>query len=246
MVIQVVMPIGGKGTRFSKVGIYTPKPLIEVLGKPMFLRAIESVTAITPDVRFVFVIRHDQDHDYDLAEKIKKYLPESQIVVIDKESPGASTTVLAASELLDPELPLLVLDCDIAFESDNYAEKIQRAIEGEAAGVLLSFSSNDPRYSFAEIDSEGFVIQTAEKQRISSNALMGSYFFTKTSDFLAAAESLNRQALTATMPEYYMSLTFNYMLASGKKVLLAVGEFYCFGTPEELDHFLRTGKPISE
>jgi dTDP-glucose pyrophosphorylase len=245
MVIQVVVPIGGKGTRFLKAGIDTPKPLIDVLGKPMFLRAIESVTTFAPDARLIFVIRQDQNRNHHLSEKIKKHLPNAQVVVMEQESPGASTTVMAASALLDPDLPLLVLDCDIAFESENYAEKIKRAIAGEASGVLLSFYSTDARYSFAEIDSNGFVIQTAEKRTISTNALMGSYFFTKTSDFLDAAKSLNQEALTATMPEYYMSLTFNYLLAAGKKVSLASGKFYCFGTPEELNDFLQTGKPIS-
>lgn len=245
MAVQVVVPIGGKGTRFLNVGVTTPKPLIDVLGKPMFLRAVESVTAIEPDARIFLVIRHDQDREYQLAEQILKHLPDAEIVIMEYESPGASTTVLAARALLDPESPLLVLDCDIAFESNDYAKKIKRAINGEAAGVLISFQSNDPRYSFAQVDSKGFVTQTAEKQTISKNALMGSYFFSKTSYFFDAAQSLHNQALSASLPEYYMSLTFNYLLDTGKKVMLASGDFFSFGTPEELDSFLSTGKPIS-
>jgi hypothetical protein len=33
-------------------------------------------------------------------------------------------------------------------------------------------------------------------------------------------------------------------LESGKRVGLASGDFSCFGTPEELDSFPRTGRPV--
>lgn len=238
------MPIGGIGSRFSKAGISTPKPLIDVLGKPMFLRAIESVEALGFESTYIFVIRPDQDAEYALGETIRRFLPGSKIVVLTEESPGASSTVLAAKSLLNPLLPLLVLDCDIAFESENYKKKISEAMSGTASGVLLSFQSSDPRYSFAKTDDDGFVTETAEKTAISNQALMGSYFFTKAEDFIDAAEELNSLALSKTMPEYYMSLTFNYLLETGKKVTLAQGLFYCFGTPEELEQFLATGLPI--
>lgn len=245
MQLQVVMPIGGIGSRFSKVGIKTPKPLIDVLGKPMFLRAIQSVEALGFEATYIFVIRRDQDEEHDLGATIRQHLSGAKIVVLKEESPGASSTVLAASSLLNPSLPLLVLDCDIAFKSDNYRQKITQAIAGAASGVLLSFRSKDPRYSFAKTDAEGFVTQTAEKSAISDHALMGSYFFTRAEDFIDSAQSLNAIALSKSMPEYYMSLTFNFLISRGLKISLATGFFYCFGTPEELSNFIQTQEPVS-
>lgn len=245
MAMQVVMPIGGKGTRFLDAGIDIPKPLIDVLGKPMFLRSVESIAAIAPTARLIFVIRKDQNQAYKLGERIKTHLPTAEIVILQAESPGASSTVLAARDLLDPTEPLFVLDCDIAFDSEDYAEKIKLAMGGAAAGVLLSFKSHDPRYSFAKVDANGLVTETSEKRAISSNALMGIYFFTRASDFIRVATRLNQTALTEKMPEYYMSLTFNGLLGEGKKVLLASGNFFSFGTPEELGNYVLTGKPIS-
>lgn len=245
MELQVVMPIGGVGSRFAKVGIQTPKPLIDVRGMPMFFRAIRSVQALGFETEYIFVIREDQDAKFNLGRTITHHVPSAKIVVLKEESPGASSTVLAAKSLLDPALPLLVLDCDIAFESEEYKEKILEAIRGAADGVLLSFQSTEPRYSFARTDENGLVVETAEKVAISNNALMGAYFFTKARNFINAAEDLNRIALSSSMPEYYMSLTFNHLLNSGKRVSLARGDFYCFGTPEELDEYLKTGRPIA-
>jgi hypothetical protein len=43
------------------------------------------------------------------------------------------------------------------------------------------------------------------------------------------------------MPEYYMSLLYNILIADGKKIQAAtVDEFASFGTPEELDEYNQT------
>ena len=41
--LHIIMPMAGEGSRFRNAGWTTPKPLIELNGKPLFVRAIESV-----------------------------------------------------------------------------------------------------------------------------------------------------------------------------------------------------------
>lgn len=38
--LHIIMPMAGEGTRFLKEGWTTPKPLIELKGIPLFVRAI--------------------------------------------------------------------------------------------------------------------------------------------------------------------------------------------------------------
>ena len=111
-------------------------------------------------------------------------------------------------------------------------------------GLLLSFSSVLPRYSFAEVGPDGLVVRTAEKQAISSDALMGVYSFTTARVFLDAADRLMARQIDAAMPEYYVSLVFNELISSNRRVGLVRGDFYCFGTPEELAAFEATGAPV--
>ena len=118
------------------------------------------------------------------------------------------------------------------------------ATTGDVDGLLLSFASTDPRYSFAEVGPDGLVVRTAEKRAISAAALMGAYFFTRAGDFVRAGEQLVREQLSSAMPEYYVSLAFNTLLASGARIGLVHGDFYCFGTPEELAAFVETGAPV--
>lgn len=45
--------------------------------------------------------------------------------------------------------------------------------------MLVSFDSELPKYSYAEVDADMNVIRTAEKEVISHYALCGAYFFSK-------------------------------------------------------------------
>ena len=233
--LQILMPMGGLGQRFKNAGIDTPKPLIPVLGTPMFKLALAAYDDYKGDKKHLFVVRKDTDDAYGLTGQIREIVSDAQIKIMDRDTGGAVETCLLAEEFLDPELPLVIMDCDISFDAPDYFKKIKQAVEDQAYdGLLLSFTSTDPRYSFAQIDDDGMVVRTAEKVAISDHALMGAYFFTKAGTFLKAAHELVARQIDETMKEYYVSLIYNILLDEGKKVGLATGDFYCFGTPEEL------------
>jgi dTDP-glucose pyrophosphorylase len=237
--LQILMPMGGLGQRFRDAGYDTPKPLIDVNGTPMFHKALAAYDSYEGEKRHLFVIRKDTDDEYQLADQIRAILPDAQIKILDHNTQGAVETCLVAEDFIDPELPLVIMDCDISFEAGNYFELIKEAVTNNAYdGLLLSFKSNDPRYSFAEIDENNIVVRTAEKIAISNHALMGAYFFTRASSFLDAAHELVNRAISSEMKEYYVSLIYNILIDQHKKIGLAEGTFYCFGTPEELKQYL--------
>jgi NDP-sugar pyrophosphorylase family protein len=243
--LQVLMPMGGLGTRFRKVGVLTPKPLIEVDGLPMFQRALRSLGPWTGDKTVTVVVRADNDREHGLTQRVLAAEPSASIVLLDHDTRGAVETCLEARDHLDPDQPLVIMDCDIAFDSPEYFRVLQAAVEQrDVDGLLLSFHSTEPRYSFAEVGPDGRVVRTAEKQAISSDALMGVYSFTSARVFLEAAERLVERQIDAAMPEYYVSLVFNELIDAGRPVGLVRGDFYCFGTPEELARYEETGAPV--
>ena len=243
--LQVLVPMGGLGTRFRAVGVTTPKPLIEVDGVPMFQRAFASVFPWPGERSLTVVVRADDDAAHGLARHVLAAEPSARIVLLEENTRGAVETCLRARDRLDRDQPLVIMDCDIAFQSPEWFRALQRATEdGDVDALLLSFRSTEPRYSFAEVGEDGLVCRTAEKQAISSDALMGVYSFTRASVFLDAADRLMERQIGAEMPEYYVSLVFNELIAAGRRVGLVRGDFYCFGTPEELAAYLATGAPV--
>ncbi len=236
------MPMAGEGSRFLKEGWTIPKPLIELKGIPLFKRAIGSVAIADAPMKYSFIVRKEHIDKYRIDEQIKAILPEANIFFVEKTTRGAVETCLMAESAISEEDSIVVMDCDLEFRSEGYADNIKeilsRPIETVNGGLLVSFDSNDSRYSYAEVDENMIVIRTAEKEVISNHALCGAYFFSSAQGFLKAAHQLLDEPVF-TKPEYYVSLLYNYLLKDGETVRLSTMEmFNSYGTPEELKRFL--------
>jgi dTDP-glucose pyrophosphorylase len=235
--LQVLMPMGGLGSRFANAGYTTPKPLIEVDGKPMFMRALDSFRSV-PEVQHIFVIRKEHDEVYNLASEIRKQLPNAKISILDHDTGGAVETCLIAKDSIDDQLPITIADCDIYFDSQAYFDRISD--DGKTPdGMLLTFNATDPRYSYVEIDEHGKAIRTAEKVVISNHAILGGYFFKTGRLFKDLAEDFMQHGLPEGLKEYYMSHLFNLLLQRGGAIEIAdIDTMHIFGTPEELDAYV--------
>ncbi len=234
--------MAGEGSRFLKEGWTTPKPLIELHGLPLFKRAIGSVAVEGAPMKYSFIVRKEHIDKYHIDEQIKAILPEANVFFVEKTTRGAVETCLIAESVIDDADGIVVMDCDLEFRSKGYTEGIktilQQPVEQANGGMLVSFESSEPRYSYAEVDEEMIVKRTAEKEVISNHALCGAYFFSTGKGFLSAAHRLLNEPVF-TKPEFYVSLLYNYLLANGETVRLATMEDYrSYGTPEELKRYL--------
>ena len=240
--LHIIMPMAGEGSRFLKEGWTTPKPLIELKGQPLFKRAIGSVNIDGVQMKYSFIVRQEHIEKYGIDKGIKSFLPEANVFSVLKTTRGAVETCLIAETAIDDEDGVIVMDCDLEFRSEEFISIIQdilsRDINECQGGALVSFESDQPRYSYAAIDDEGYVTRTAEKEVISNHALCGAYFFGSGRKFKQIAHKLLDEP-EFKKPEYYVSLLYNYLLAEGEKVYLApMEEYYSYGTPEELKRYL--------
>lgn len=240
--LHVIMPMAGEGSRFLKEGWTTPKPLIELKGKPLFKRAIGSVAIAGAPMKYSFIVRKEHIDCYSIDEQIKAILPEANVFFVEKTTRGAVETCLMAEPAITADDSVVVMDCDLEFRSKGYLEGIksilEKPVEHVNGGLLVSFESTDPKYSYAEVDEDMIVRRTAEKEVISNHALCGAYFFSSAKGFLKVAHKLLDEP-TFNKPEYYVSLLYNYLLAAGETVRLStMEEYYSYGTPEELKRYL--------
>ena len=236
------MSMAGEGSRFLKEGWTTPKPLIELNGQPLFKHAISSVTDKDIQMKYSFIVRQEHIDKYQIDKGIRSFLPEANLFSVVKTTRGAVETCLIAENAIADDDAVIVMDCDLEFRSKKFMEIIKqilnKPIEEATGGALVSFESNEPRYSYAALGEDGFVARTAEKEVISNHALCGAYFFASGRRFKQIAHLLLAEP-AFTKPEYYVSLLFNYLLKDGEKVWLApMEEYYSYGTPEELKRYL--------
>lgn len=240
--LHIIMPMAGEGSRFLKEGWTTPKPLIELKGMPLFKRAIGSVHIDDHPMKYSFIVRQEHIDKYEIDKGIKSFLPEAEVFSVKQTTRGAVETCLIAENAIDDADGVIVMDCDLEFRSNEFLKIIHKILSQSVAesegGALVSFESDQPRYSYAELGDDGYVVRTAEKEVISNHALCGAYFFSTGKRFKEIAHKLLDEP-EFKKPEYYVSLLYNYMLAEGEKVRLAtMEEYYSYGTPEELKRYL--------
>lgn len=241
--LHIVMPMAGEGSRFANAGWTTPKPLIGLNGQPLFKHAISSVAVEGIEMKYSFIVRQEHIDKYGIDAGIKLFLPEANIFSVMKTTRGAVESCLLAESAIADDDAVIVMDCDLEFRSVKFIEIIKQILsqpmEEANGGALVSFESEQPKYSYAEVGEDGYVIRTAEKEVISNHALCGAYFFSTGKRFKEIAHQLlNEPELKKT--EYYVSLLYNYMLAAGERVQFApMEEYYSYGTPEELQKYLQ-------
>ena len=234
--LHIIMPMAGEGSRFLKEGWMVPKPLIQLHGDPLFIRAINSLDISDIEMKYSFIVRQEHIDKYDIDKMIRDYLPVANVYSVLKTTRGAVETCLLAEQGIDKDDAIIVMDCDLEFRSLNFVaiikEILSKTIEEVDGGALVSFQSNMSKYSYAQIDENNNVLRTAEKEVISNHALCGAYFFSKAEGFLSAAYHLLNE-VNFSKSEFYVSLLYNYLLQ-----LAEIEEYYSYGTPEELGRYL--------
>jgi NDP-sugar pyrophosphorylase family protein len=234
--INIVIPMVGKGSRFQKVGIIDPKPLITVSGKTLIEHSIDSFNV---PGKFIFLTR-DFDNPEDniaLSKILKEKRPESVEIKLTAMTSGATESVLFAKELINNDDPLIVYNCDqlINWDSTDFLKFLEE--KNPDAAVVLH-NSQDPKNSFAEIDN-GLIIRMVEKKAISNHALIGFHYWAKGKDFVSSATALMDNFRITGSPECYISETFNHL--KNKIILpyhIANHLYVSLGTPEDVSKYI--------
>ncbi len=231
--INIVIPMAGKGKRFLDKGIKTPKPLIEINSEPFIAHVIDNMAF--QDANFYFLIReeHLKDHNFDsfFSKKKIKY----QIITVKEVTEGAVCTVLLSFKGIDKSVPLIVKDCDqvINWSKKNFMEFASRR---DNDGILVTVPTANPGFSFVELnDNMSNVVRTKEKEVVSSFGNTGCYYFKKTSEFEFYANKMIKKNIRVNN-EFYVSQVYNEYLLDNKKILhYPVVEIFSINTPEELN-----------
>jgi dTDP-glucose pyrophosphorylase len=236
--LTIVIPMAGRGSRFAKVGIPTPKPLIDVLGKPMYAWATDSLPLDLCE-KLIFISLREHLDETDLLSDIKsRYGQYSPIILpLDHVTDGQACTVLVAKELIDNEKPLIIFNADTFCRTSLDVNLKQ--MPSSVAGMLGVFHAPGDRWSFARTNSNGRVVETAEKRRISDLACTGLYHFSRGKDFVRYAEAAIA-ANDRVNGEFYVAPIYNRMIADGMDIRVDIAqEAWALGTPEDLEIFLR-------
>lgn len=227
--------MSGRGSRFVSKGYELPKPLIDVKGKPMIQRVIESLGI---DGHYIFCILKEHEQKYSISNLLKRMTNNNptSFVIVDKVTEGAVCTCLLAREYIDNDNPLLVCNSDQIIEF-NRPLFLGSVIYYD--GAILTFPANDPKWSYVLTDSNNIIKAVREKEVISSLANTGCYGWKHGHYFVDSSEELIKRNIR-TNNEFYIAETYNILLEQ-KKIIKSIkcDEMLGCGTPSDLEQSIK-------
>lgn len=233
--MNIVMPMAGRGSRFVDIGVATPKPLIDVRGRPMYTWAMDALP-LDRATRLIFLCLSEHLGALGLEDDIRARYGEYDPIIVDvnEVTEGQACTVLLAREHIDNDQPLVIFNADTTLRSN-----LAGVLDGypDADGVLSVFSAPGDKWSFARLDDSGRIVETAEKRRISEWASTGLYHFARGAEFVRHADQMIADD-DRIKGEFYVAPLYNRMIANGAKIYPEMAQdVWVLGTPEDLAHF---------
>lgn len=243
--MQLVIPMSGVGQRFKDKGYKLPKPFIEISGKPIVQHVVEMFPGLE-EVLFIVNREHFEDKELKIESRLARVVPNAKIAVIDSHKLGPAWAILQASEYINLTSPVVVNYCDFACTWNFSA--FRDTLESGIDGLIATYSGFHPhmlrntQYAYLKLNEFGDLIEIQEKLSFTSSPMLepassGTYGF-GTGQILLNAINQQIESGDSYNNEYYSSLTYRNMIASGQVIKsFQIEKFLQWGTPEDFEDF---------
>jgi len=233
-----IIPMAGAGQRFADAGYSTPKPLIEVNGLPMIVRAAQSLPNAD---HWIFICRKEHIICSDIQNILEKHFPQCSIITVEELTEGQACTVLLARSLLRKDDRINIGACDNAMTWNA-----QKLSDIENSDFLTWTFRNNPAvkinpkmYGWVKTDESLNISEVSVKQPISDNpmkdhAIVGAFSFKEAGLFLEATDYMIKEN-SRINNEFYIDNVINFCIKMGAKgKAFEVDKYICWGTPNDL------------
>jgi NDP-sugar pyrophosphorylase family protein len=247
-----LLPMAGRGARFSAEGYKIQKPLIPVSGKPMVVQACSSLPQAK---RQIFVLLKEQIETSNIKKTLEDNFSNISIVTLDEVTDGQATTCeFGLTRALPPvqqDASLLIGACDNGMLYDQ--NKMNALIEDQSIDVAAfsfrnhpSAQQNPQMYGWLKVDDgqSQFPVITGVSVKVpisqtpqNDHAIVGAFYFRKVKQFLDLTALLKKRDIKVN-DEYYVDSLIGLAVERGLRcVAFEVIEYVCFGTPNDLRTF---------
>ncbi len=234
--LNIVIPMAGKGSRFANAGYITPKPLIDIRGHMMIEWVIRNTAPSCPH-RFIFICQQEHIDRFSLDEALHIAAPGCEIITIGRITEGAACTVLLSEKYIDSDDPLMIANSDqfVDMDINEYLSAM-----GDSDGLIMTMPAKHPKWSYIKYDESKHVTLVREKEVISNEATVGIYNYRHGRDFVKYARQMIDRNIRVN-GEFYVAPVYNEMIEAGMNIAFYnIGsKMYGLGTPEDLEAFLK-------
>lgn len=225
----VSIPLGGLGSRFKTMGYQMPKPLVNVMGKPIICWLIDSLNLKNTDL--VYIPYNKELSKYRFEDFLTNHYNKLnfKFYQLDQDTRGCAETIqISLNNLnLDYDLPIISID------GDNFCTVDFLSLwKGENKVFYFEDDSETPVFSYVQTEGD-IITDIKEKDKISNKACCGIYAFDSYQKLLQACNYIISNNIR-DKEEFYMSTVIGKMIQnkdifiSGK---IPRNSHHCLGTP---------------
>jgi bifunctional N-acetylglucosamine-1-phosphate-uridyltransferase/glucosamine-1-phosphate-acetyltransferase GlmU-like protein len=237
----LLLPMAGAGSRFFVQGFTTPKPLLDVEGKPMVVQAVE---CLPPSKKNVFMCLQDHLNKYSLETMLKHNFTNTDVVTIPSVTEGQACTceigLREAGVSLDE--PILISACDngVYYDVNEY----YKLVDDPTVDVIVWSFTNNPTsklypnmYAWLDVDSEGTIHDVSIKKPFANSSknnhcIIGTMYFRRASIFQEGLQEIYEKNIR-TNNEYYVDNVLIPLFSKYKVKVFEVKNYLCWGTPND-------------
>lgn len=238
----LVLPMAGRGSRFSEIGYDIPKPLLPINNDIM---VVEAVNCLPKTKSKIFMCLDEHINKFLIDSKLKNIFTNSEIVPINSLTEGQACTceIGIVETKLNLEHPILISACDNGIYYN--LNKVQDMMDDGSIDVIVwSFRNSQSSklspnsYAWLDVDSEDKIRHVSCKKFIyddplKTHAIVGTMFFRKAKYFTDGLNE-NYRLNFRTNGEFYVDDVINRCIDSGLNVKVFECENYiCWGTPND-------------
>lgn len=215
--MRVLIPLAARSPFFPPEEFHFPLPLIEIDRIPIIQLVVNNLSAISPDIEFIFVVSAEECRVFSLDNVFRLVTNHRcKIIELPGQTKGSLCSCLMAIEHFNDDQPLIVATADQVFDLDlsNIIQNFQnRRLDAGA----ISFETVHPRWSYIRVDEDDNVIEAAARKVISRLGIAGLIYFARGQDFAwAAMESISHGATEDG--SYPIAPTLNELILKGAKL----------------------------
>lgn len=238
--MNIVITMGGLGSRFRTAGYNVPKYMIEVKGKSLFEWSMISLLGYRDRVtQYIFIAMKDDEVDVAnyISEQCKKLeIDNYHVIVLDYLTDGQATTAMKAKKFWEEDKELLIYNIDTYVEA---GEMVSDDLKGD--GFIPCFVADGDHWSFVKLDASGKAVEIREKVRISEYCTLGAYYFKSCQLYEQLYNEYYGSDKNIECGEKYVAPLYNYLIEKGGDIYISViplDKVHVLGTPEELNVFI--------
>ena len=238
-----LIPLAGEGSRFKSAGYVTPKPMIDVAGRPMILQAFDSYPAAN---KASFIVLKSHCDAYGIDDLLLESYPGCRVTRLNGVTEGQAITAALGIREADHDTPLLIAACDNGLII-NEAEYRATLSKQDCDVVCFTFQNNptvgtNPNgYGYVKVSEKGKIERVSVKAPLSEtpikdHAIVGAFYFRKASDFLRGVAYLQSENIRVN-GEFYIDSIIGILTALDLTGYAMTCDYESWGTPNDYETY---------